>query len=695
MMKTLTTKLLPALLVLLVGASGSFAQDALYQWINAAPYVTSDAGKVVAGQDSVYFCEDGIPIGDFFPGVGAFGFREASPFFGPGPAGTKTIAASTTADCSGVVASTEVTVEAGRNYQFILVGNADEVENPDGVSSALDFVVNDHAVVSGTVGVVDVTIVHASPDAPDVTGIVPSTGTILPLGPFKSFQPAQCEEGQMACSLLFPSILGVAEVEIHATAALEAGDTTAVTSVEVDLPALDGMSVTVVATGFLDPGAVGKVADHHGFKIIAVLTDGTVVELNPPAVDVSLEFAVDLSVEIATGNFDASVDIVTVAGSMNGWSTSADTLLPDFVNPNIYTKTIDLDDQVPPQTYFYKYVTGVNLEPGQSPEGWESGDNRELTMTGMEEVDPESGRLIVQQAEIPTWDNKSIEDFFANEMTITFEVDMRPAFYHNVDSGGMPIDVQTSEATTFDDGVWANGPLSKAEVGGDGWADWGPLGLGSIDEVRLHDDGATGGDLVADDSIFSVTFDYVPGQQRFGDIKFGTDGWDNESTFEGNHKLRLPDEAGKTLAEARVQLIFGAMEDGLGGYGDALYDAYICTYVDSPQVVRRGGDEGCDESATAVEAVDGEIPSQISLGDNYPNPFNPSTTFEYAITSPTHVQVMVYDLSGRLVDTLVDEVQSASQYRVSFDAANLASGVYIYQLRTADTVINKKMLLLK
>ena len=62
------------------------AQTPLYQWINVAPYVAGTAGSSsskVAAQDSVWFCENGTVLGDFFPEVGAFHFREASRFFGP------------------------------------------------------------------------------------------------------------------------------------------------------------------------------------------------------------------------------------------------------------------------------------------------------------------------------------------------------------------------------------------------------------------------------------------------------------------------------------------------------------------------------------------------------------------------------------------------------------------------------------
>jgi hypothetical protein len=99
--------------------------------------------------------------------------------------------------------------------------------------------------------------------------------------------------------------------------------------------------------------------------------------------------------------------------------------------------------------------------------------------------------------------------------------------------------------------------------------------------------------------------------------------------------------------------------------------------------------------ATAVEPVDGELPQQITLSQNFPNPFNPTTTFEYAISAAQQVDLFVYDIIGRRVATLVSGLQPANTYKVTFDATSLASGTYFYRLETADKVITRSMVLLK
>ncbi len=74
---------------------------------------------------------------------------------------------------------------------------------------------------------------------------------------------------------------------------------------------------------------------------------------------------------------------------------------------------------------------------------------------------------------------------------------------------------------------------------------------------------------------------------------------------------------------------------------------------------------------------------------------NPTTTIEYQIPSTRHVSVKVYDVLGREVATVVDEVQAAGAYRFPFDASGLASGVYIYRLQTATRMQTKKFILLR
>ncbi len=90
------------------------------------------------------------------------------------------------------------------------------------------------------------------------------------------------------------------------------------------------------------------------------------------------------------------------------------------------------------------------------------------------------------------------------------------------------------------------------------------------------------------------------------------------------------------------------------------------------------------------------VPQNYALNQNYPNPFNPSTVISYSVPQKSAVTLKVYDALGRLVSTLIDgEVKPTGNYNVSFNASNISSGIYFYQLITNNFVSTKKMILMK
>jgi len=98
-----------------------------------------------------------------------------------------------------------------------------------------------------------------------------------------------------------------------------------------------------------------------------------------------------------------------------------------------------------------------------------------------------------------------------------------------------------------------------------------------------------------------------------------------------------------------------------------------------------------------VVGVDKEeaLPQQFALLQNYPNPFNPSTTFRYSIPTQSKVVIKVYDILGKEIATLMNEDKSVGTYELTWNAENLPSGVYFYQLKSGDFIDTKKMILLK
>ena len=106
-------------------------------------------------------------------------------------------------------------------------------------------------------------------------------------------------------------------------------------------------------------------------------------------------------------------------------------------------------------------------------------------------------------------------------------------------------------------------------------------------------------------------------------------------------------------------------------------------------------DYNLDGIATGTDEEPEEIPTRVSLSQNYPNPFNPSTVISYELPVSSVVELKVFDMLGREVAALVNGRVAAGEYEVIFDARNLASGVYIYQLKTPSQVLTKRLTLIK
>jgi photosystem II stability/assembly factor-like uncharacterized protein len=90
-----------------------------------------------------------------------------------------------------------------------------------------------------------------------------------------------------------------------------------------------------------------------------------------------------------------------------------------------------------------------------------------------------------------------------------------------------------------------------------------------------------------------------------------------------------------------------------------------------------------------------EIPAEFKLYNNYPNPFNPSTTIKYDLPENGFVKIRVFDITGQEVNTLVNEQKQAGRYEITFNAASLSSGVYFYRIEAGKFTEMKKMVLVK
>ncbi|MGB9697009.1 MAG: T9SS type A sorting domain-containing protein [Ignavibacteria bacterium] len=115
------------------------------------------------------------------------------------------------------------------------------------------------------------------------------------------------------------------------------------------------------------------------------------------------------------------------------------------------------------------------------------------------------------------------------------------------------------------------------------------------------------------------------------------------------------------------------------GYGGTLYNVYVDT----------------SQGPSSIHQHSTTTPVSYSLRQNYPNPFNPATNIEFEIPRTDFVSLKIYDINGREVETLVNEVLSAGVYRVTFEARNCNSGIYFYKLTGITFSQTKKMILIK
>jgi hypothetical protein len=96
-----------------------------------------------------------------------------------------------------------------------------------------------------------------------------------------------------------------------------------------------------------------------------------------------------------------------------------------------------------------------------------------------------------------------------------------------------------------------------------------------------------------------------------------------------------------------------------------------------------------------IKNINTGIPAEFSLYQNYPNPFNPITKIQFALPKNAFAKLIIYDVLGREVETLVNEQLAHGTYEVSWDATNYPSGVYFYRLTAGEYIETRRMILIK
>ncbi len=140
---------------------------------------------------------------------------------------------------------------------------------------------------------------------------------------------------------------------------------------------------------------------------------------------------------------------------------------------------------------------------------------------------------------------------------------------------------------------------------------------------------------------------------------------------------------------------FFAPVDYVGAFGDQNWAADWTFLSEAGYLTTAGARTPNVVTSVEEERIPNVQPTRFTLSQNYPNPFNPTTNINYDLVTTTQVRLTVYNLRGQKVATLVDGVRPAGSYTVTWDAANLSSGIYIYRLEAGKNAVSRMMTLLK
>ncbi|MBN1782152.1 T9SS type A sorting domain-containing protein [bacterium] len=139
--------------------------------------------------------------------------------------------------------------------------------------------------------------------------------------------------------------------------------------------------------------------------------------------------------------------------------------------------------------------------------------------------------------------------------------------------------------------------------------------------------------------------------------------------------------AGPAPARRIGHFLLNDVADAMTEEGWALFDASVNWAM---------GSEGSD-----VESQTDALPSEFALDNNYPNPFNPVTSIPFSVPRRSRIRISVLNSLGQEVAIIADDIRNAGRYTVDFDASEISSGLYFYQLCNGSQILTRKMLVLR
>ena len=423
--------------------------------------------------------------------------------------------------------------------------------------------------------------------------------------------------------------------------------------------------------------------------------------------DNDITFRVDMRFQMQAGQFVASTDSVIMRGEVNGWGGKA-SVLKDADGDSIYTGTFKIPSV---KKFRYKFV---KIRP--AGDGWESSPDRT------------AGNLTGPTTLLPV--------VFFNNYTpngVTFRVNMNQQITMKRFDPAKDTVYVRGDFLTGPGNWWESYAFKLIDPEGDGVFE-GMYNMTAPKKFKykfvvrgpvatLGGDGARWEENMGDrvDSI-AATPAVLP--KFYFENDSTTAFFDNDITFRVNMSLQIKNNQFKPATDS---VIMRGEVNGWGGKASVLKDAdgdsiYTGTFK-IPSVkkfrykfVKIPGDvweSSPDRTADSLKGPTTILPivffNNISMGgiakdemvltyelnQNFPNPFNPTTTIKYSIPNNNLVTLKVFNILGQEVATLVNAQQNAGRYEVQLDGTILPSGVYIYRVEAGTFVSVKKMMLLK
>ncbi len=383
---------------------------------------------------------------------------------------------------------------------------------------------------------------------------------------------------------------------------------------------------------------------------------------NVQLADGNIFFEVDMSVLTELGVFDPNVDSVQIRGAFNGWNGSdveKSHMTQDAANPDHWTLEIPFVQEVLNSNQLYKFF--VNSADSSYPNtGWEvpirntngTDRNRGIIFQG----DPGQSASYAWLGNInPDWVIPS-----GTTVECTFMVDMTNATL--ADSQGTdPVFVPATDTV-----YWIpRQPLYYA-VNGLTWPGTYPRVLELTD---ANNDMVYEGTLTIDGPSFNgFLYNYA---------------------FTSSGNLVQEGPAGTVISQGDCRVRFVGQSGGARTF-DTPWTMPLDVWSNSPQPEEDHPMGWIDN----VQEIPGN-PQTYSLEQNFPNPFNPSTTIRFSVPEQGLVTLKVFNLLGEEVATLINSELTNGNYEVDFKATNFSSGIYFYTLTADNFISTKKMILLK